>query len=202
MDFIKDIVLLILGGMGTAIWFFWRRKAEKTPVFENIQKAEKLLTLRKNLDNTNYSIDDLKNLEDALMGRADAAKELSVSFEKQADTIRKIELSRDMTQSEMNMVAGQAYERVEMKLDTIITELKKYLSPKEISKLDETNAVWRKYLEQHADFVSSQYEGGSIQPLIHASALEAVTIARIVELETQLKELKNLCVPYDEREKF
>ena len=76
MDWIKDIVLLILGGIGTAFWFFWRRKVQQTPVLENIQKVEKLLSLRKELDNTNYTIDDLKSLEDALMGRADAAKEL------------------------------------------------------------------------------------------------------------------------------
>jgi len=73
-DWIKDVVLLVLGGIGTAIWFFWRRKAEQTPVFENIQKAEKLLGLQRELDKTNYTIDDLKKLEYILMGRAEVAK--------------------------------------------------------------------------------------------------------------------------------
>jgi hypothetical protein len=49
-DMLKDVVLLLLDGIGTAVWFFWRRKAEQAPVFENIQKAEKLLSLRKELD--------------------------------------------------------------------------------------------------------------------------------------------------------
>lgn len=70
------------------------------------------------------------------------------------------------------------------------------------SKLDETNAAWRNYQKNHADFLASRYEGGSIQPLIYASALESVTIARIVELEAELKELRNLCVPYAERKDF
>ena len=72
MDWIKDIALVILGGIGSAIWFFWRRKVEQKPVFENIQKAEKLLYLRKELDKTNYTIKDLRSLEDALM-RTEAA---------------------------------------------------------------------------------------------------------------------------------
>lgn len=78
-DMLKDVVLLLLGGIGTAVWFFWRRKAEQAPVFESIQKAEKLLSLRKELDNTNYTVEDLKSLEDALMGRAEVAKELSIT---------------------------------------------------------------------------------------------------------------------------
>ena len=202
MDWIKDIALVILGAIGTAIWFFWRRKVEQKPVFENIQKAEKLLSLRKELDKTNYTIKDLRSLEDALMGRAEAAKELGASFEKQAEEIRRIEFDSAMTQTEMNIVAAQAYERAERKLETIIAELKEYFSPEEIARLDETTEAWRNYQRKHAEFLASQYEGGSIQPLIYASALESLTIARIVELETELKRLKDTCVPYRERETF
>jgi uncharacterized protein YecT (DUF1311 family) len=202
MDWIKDIALVILGGIGTAIWFFWRRKVEQKPVFENIQKAEKLLSLRKELDKTNYTIKDLRSLEDALMGRAEAAKELGASFEKQAEEIRRIEFDSAMTQTEMNIVAAQAYERAERKLETTIAELKEYFSPEEIAGLDETNEAWRNYQRKHAEFLASQYEGGSIKPLIYASALESVTIARIVELETELKQLKDTCVPYRDRETF
>ena len=202
MDWIKDIALVILGGIGTAIWFFWRRKVEQKPVFENIQKAEKLLSLRKELDKTNYTIKDLRSLEDALMGRAEAAKELGASFEKQAEEIRRIEFDSAMTQTEMNIVAAQAYERAERKLETTIAELKEYFSPEEIARLDETNEAWRNYQRKHAEFLASQYEGGSIKPLIYASALESVTIARIVELETELKQLKDTCVPYRDRETF
>ena len=128
----------------------------------------------------------------ALPNLLNDTKELGVSFEKQAEEIRKIELDTAMTQTEMNIVAAQAYEQVERKLDATIAELKIFLPPQEISKLDETNTAWRNYREKHADFLSSQYEGGSIQPLIYASTLASVTIARIVELEARLNELKGL----------
>ena len=199
-DWLKDVLLLLLGGAGTALWFFWRRRAEQAPVFENIQKAEKLLSLQKELDNTNYTVEDLKNLENALMGRAEVAKELSISFEQEAKEIREIEFKDAMTQNEMNIVAGQAYERAEHKLERIIVEMKEFYSPEECARLDEANEAWRIYQRKHADFLASQYEGGSIQPLIHASALEAVTIARIVELETELKFMKDTRVPYRELE--
>lgn len=201
-DMLKDVLLLLLGGAGTAIWFFWRRKAEQAPVFENIQKAEKLLSLRKELDNTNYTIGDLKSLEDALMGRAAVAKELGITYEQEAQEVREIEMNAAMTQAEMNIVAAEAYRKAQRKLDKTIEEMKVYFSPEECARFEKANHAWRTYQQIHADFVASQYEGGSIQPLIHASALEAVTIARIVELETDLKFMKDTQVPYAEREAF
>lgn len=189
-DMLKDVVMLLLGGLGTSVWFFWRRKAEQAPVFENIQKAEKLLSLRKELDNTNYTIEDLKGLEDALMGRAEIAKELSITYEQEAQQIRVIEMNTAMTQLEMNIVSGQAYRRAERKLDEIIQQMKSFYSPEQNAQFDKVNGAWRTYQQLHAEFVASQYKGGSIQPLIHASTLEAVTIARIVELEAELKDMK------------
>jgi uncharacterized protein YecT (DUF1311 family) len=196
---VKDVLLLVLGGIGTAAWFFWRRKAEQTPVFENIRKAEKLLSLRRELDKTNYSIADLRSLEDALMGRAEVAKKLSASFEQQAREIRELEFNGAMTQGEMNCIAAQAYKRAEQKLASTITKLKEILSPEGIEHLDEANEAWRAYQRKHAAFAASQYEGGNIQPLIYATTVELVTITRIVELEAELKQLRETCVPYRER---
>lgn len=201
-DILKDVVLLLLGATGTAIWFFWRRKVQQAPEFENIQKAEMLLSLRKELDNTNYTIGDLKSLEDALMGRAEAAKKLSVTYEQEAQQVREIEMNTAMTQAEMNIVADEAYRKALRKLDKTIEEMKVYFSPEKCVRFEKANQAWHTYQQIHADFVSSQYEGGSLKPLIHASTMEAVTIARIVELETELKFMKDTQVPYVERESF
>ncbi len=199
-DMLKDVVLFILGGVGTAIWFFLRRKAEQAPVFENIQKAEKLLSLRKELDNTNITVEDLKNLEDALMGRAEVARELSITYENEAQQVREIELNDAMTQLEMNAAAAHAYRKAERKLDTVIEQIKEFFSPEECELFDKANNAWRLYQQENADFLASRYEGGSIQPLIHASALETVTIARLVELETELNFMKETQVPYAEQD--
>lgn len=199
-DMLKDVVLLVLGGVGTAVWFFWRRKVEQAPVFENIQKAEKLLSLRKELDSTNYTVKDLKNLEDALMGRAEVAKELSITYENEAQQVREIELNGAMTQTEMNIAAAKAYRKAEQKLDTVIKQIKVFLSPEECARFNSANEAWRIYQRENADFLASRYEGGSIQPLIHASTLETVTIARLVELEAELNFTKETQVPYTEQD--
>ena len=185
-----DVLILFVGGTGTAIWFFWRRKAEQAPVFEEIQKAERLLSLRKDLDNTNYTIEDLKNLENSLMGRAEAAKKLNIIYENEVKKIQNLESSGLMTQYEMNVAAGQAYEKADKRLKEIIAEMKEFYSPEESYRFDKTNSVWLEYQILNAEFQASHYEGGSMQPLIYASALDAGATARIVELETELNYMK------------
>jgi uncharacterized protein YecT (DUF1311 family) len=199
-DWTKDLILFVLGGLATAIWFFWRRKVERTPVFENIDKAGKLLALRKELDSTNYTIQDLQSLEEALMGRAEAAKELGKSFEEEARQIRELESKGALTQVELNEVAGRAYRRAEQRLNQVVSQLKEYFSPDESADFDRAHAAWRTYQTQNAEFLAARYEGGSIQPLIHASALESAAIARIVELEAELHFAKEALVPYKERD--
>lgn len=185
-----DVLILFVGGTGTAIWFFWRRKAEQAQVFEEIQKAERLLSLRKDLDNTNYTIEDLKNLENSLMGRAEAAKKLNIIYENEVKKIQNLESSGLMTQYEMNVAAGQAYEKADKRLKEIIAEMKEFYSSEESYRFDKTNSVWLEYQILNAEFQASHYEGGSMQPLIYASALEAGATARIVELETELNYMK------------
>jgi uncharacterized protein YecT (DUF1311 family) len=201
-DMAKDALLLLLGGVGSAMWYFWRRKAEQAPVLDNIQKAEKLLSLRKELDNTNYTVQDLKNLEDALMGRAEIAKELSNTFEQEAQLFRAIEMDSLMTQEEINIVAEQSYRKTQRQLDKVIEQIKDYFSPEKCVRFDKVNQAWWIYLQSHADFSASEYEGGSIQPVIYASTLETATIARLVELEAELKFMKDTQVRSVELDAF
>lgn len=177
--------------MGTVFWFFLRRKIEQKPVFENIQKAERLLSLRKELDNKNVTLEDLKKFENELMGRAVIAEELSISYQQEAQQIRDID-STNMTQSEMNAIAFKGYQNAEHKLDDLIEELKSFFTPKECDHFDKVNEAWRIYMQIHADFEASKYEGGSMQPLIHAGSLETAINKRIVELESELKFINDI----------
>lgn len=196
-DWAKDVVLLVLGGTGSAAWFFWRRRVERTSIFENIQKAEKLLSLRKELDTSNYTIADLNKLEDVLMGRAEAAKQLSITFEEEACKLRDMDFNGATNQLDMNIAAGKAYERAEGKLQEVVEQMKPFYSCESWNQFEKAQRAWREYQTESALFFASRYEGGSIQPLIHASALEAVAIARIVELGAELTDLKNLRGPSD-----
>lgn len=199
-DWVSEVLMLVIGGAGTAAWFHWRRSVERKPVFENIEKAHKLVALKKELDGTNYTLDDLRSLEDTLMGRGKVAKALAVSYEREATELRELQQKSALTQAEMNFAAAQAYERSAQKLESVIAGLKEYYSPEEIARFEDAQKAWLAYREKHAAFLAAQYEGGSIRPLIHASALESVTIARIVELEAELSQARELLVPYRGRE--
>jgi hypothetical protein len=45
---LKDVVLILLAGIGTAVWFFWRRKAEQAPVFETFKRPRSFFPYAKN----------------------------------------------------------------------------------------------------------------------------------------------------------
>ncbi|SRR5260221_266145 len=199
-DWASQVLMVVIGGAGTAAWFHWRRRVERKPVFENIEKAHKLVALKKELVGTNSTLEDLKSLEDALMGRGEVAKALAVSYEQEANELRELQQKSALTQAEMNFAAAQAYERSAQKLEYVIVGLKEYYSPEEIERFEDAQKAWLAYRDKHAAFLAAQYAGGSIQPLIHASALESVTIARIVELEAELSQARELLVPYRERE--
>ncbi len=201
-DWTKDVVFMLLGGAGTAIWFFMRRRAERTPVFENIHKAEKLLSLHKELGAAGCTVSDLKNLEATLMGRAEAAKALSASYEEEARQVRELEFNGALTQHEMNTAAARAYERSEGRLQEVIEQFKKFYSPEDAEQFDDAQGAWREYQLKNASFLAARYEGGTIQPLIYSSALESAAVARIVELEAELKYMQDTLVPFSERGAF
>lgn len=100
----------------------------------------------------------------------------------------------------MNIAAAEAYRRAERKFDTVIAQTKEFFSPEECAQFDQSSNAWQAYLQSHAAFLASRSEGGNIQPFIHASALEAVTIARLLALEAELDFMKDTQVPYAEQD--
>ena len=46
---------------------------------------------------------------------------------------------------------------------------------------------WVKFRDSHCKFEASQYEGGSIQPLIYSICLEELTKKRIEEIKASIK---------------
>lgn len=46
---------------------------------------------------------------------------------------------------------------------------------------------WVKFRDSQCKFDASQYEGGSIQPLIHSNCLEDLTKKRIAEIKGSIK---------------
>ena len=168
-------------------------------IFEEIQKTEKLLSLQRELEKDGRSIESLKALETRLLEKSGAAKAIGEAYLTRAESVRSSALDKAMTQDEMNQIAEREFKSNDELLIQVITELKRYYSPAEISRFDELQRTWLEYRQQNADFWASQYEGGTIKPLIYFSDLDSTTTARVIELQGTLEQLKATIVPYAER---
>lgn len=198
--YLAGILTALLPAAGVAVWYLVKRYNEKQPLSEAIDRAHRTAELKKTLEQYNYTLDDLKEFQEGLMGRSEVAQKLSASYAEEAGRVSEMLMSNAMTQTEMNQAASRAYDITNIKLEHVISEIKKYLEPKEIESFDEAQALWREYQKKNAEFSAAQYEGGTIQPLIYATALEKTAIGRLVELEEEVNFMRDVLVPYNERE--
>lgn len=92
------------------------------------------------------------------------------------------------TQSEMNATAYTNYKKADAQLNKVYKQLVAILDKKEKPLLIQAEKDWVKFRDSHCKFVASQYEGGSIQPLIYSSCLEELTKKRIAEIKASIKD--------------
>ena len=95
------------------------------------------------------------------------------------------------TQFEMNQTAQNSYEKSDKELNKVYSILIKSLDKTEKQKLITTQKLWIKFRDSHCEFESSQYEGGSIKPLIYSTCLEELTKKRTAELMQSIKNRDN-----------
>lgn len=95
------------------------------------------------------------------------------------------------TQIEMNQTAQKSYEKSDNELNKVYSILLKSLDKIEKQKLVTTQKLWIKFRDSHCEFESSQYEGGSIKPLIYSTCLEELTKKRTAELKQSIKNRDN-----------
>lgn len=91
------------------------------------------------------------------------------------------------TQSEMNAAANAKYKIADAELNKVYKQLMAILNKNEKLLLIQAEKDWIKYRDSHCKFDASQYEGGSIQPLIYSTCLEELTRKRIVEIKAGIK---------------
>jgi uncharacterized protein YecT (DUF1311 family) len=86
------------------------------------------------------------------------------------------------TQAEMDEIAFKDFKKADAELNKIYKELMNSLSKTDKSLLITAQRNWLKYRDSHCEFEANEYEGGSIQPLIHSTCLTDCTKKRIEEL--------------------
>ncbi len=94
------------------------------------------------------------------------------------------------TQVEMNMDAQKSYETADLELNKTYKLLMKELDPEAKILLKKAQLDWIKFRDSHCAFEGQMYEGGSAQPMVISSCLEAVTKTRTEELKASLVDRK------------
>ncbi len=93
-----------------------------------------------------------------------------------------------ITQVEMNQCAVTESVQTEKQLKQIYHQLETQNSGdvERLQLLKQNQLLWLKYRETSCQYASSQYEGGSIQPLIYSSCITSLTKERVENLESYL----------------
>jgi uncharacterized protein YecT (DUF1311 family) len=93
-----------------------------------------------------------------------------------------------VSQIAMNVCAGKDYQREDATLNKLYKELVAKLEKDRRAKLKQVQVTWIKYRDLQCEFDSSNYDGGSMYPLVRSSCLARMTAQRNKELEAMLKE--------------
>ena len=88
-----------------------------------------------------------------------------------------------MTQTEMNQCAAQALEQEDQRLNRVYNQYRAGLQAKYRQALKQVQLAWIKFRDLDCKQVASVYEGGSMQPMVHAHCLAERTRERITHLE-------------------
>jgi uncharacterized protein YecT (DUF1311 family) len=91
------------------------------------------------------------------------------------------------TQLEMNETANSQYKKADAELNKVYKQLMNILDKNEKPLLIQAEKDWIKFRDSHCKFEASQYEGGSIKPLIYSTCLEELTRKRITAIKASIK---------------
>lgn len=109
-----------------------------------------------------------------------------------ADNLQKDECSELSQQQPLNQCYAELYRKTDKELNDIYaklaTEMKSKGLSKDIEKLKAVQKAWLSYRDKTCDFEAGLYEGGSMQPMVHAVCLIAETKHRIESLQDLMDE--------------
>ncbi len=93
----------------------------------------------------------------------------------------------ELPQQQMNYCAAQEYWERDAELNQIYKPFKRSLSLTEQERLTDSSLAWIAFRDADCKARASRYEGGSIQPFIHARCMTELTENRMAELPNRLQ---------------
>jgi uncharacterized protein YecT (DUF1311 family) len=97
-----------------------------------------------------------------------------------------------LPQQPMNRCFAAEASRVSALVEALLREIRPRLEETERTALEKAQVTWVQYRDAHCDWSASLFEGGSIQPTIHATCVIDLTWERIDKLKLMLCEGQGL----------
>ena len=88
-----------------------------------------------------------------------------------------------LTQSEMNVVAGESLRQSELELETAVRELRAKLEGEELAAFDRAQQQWQEYCAALAEFEAFEVSGGTMWPTVRAGVAEAEVKRRTAQIK-------------------
>ena len=193
-------LLALFTGFGTVLSEGYRRFFTDQHERERVDLLQKKAELAVTMSTNNLTIEDLEAAAGTII--ADKREERTVSVVAKADVESSLKAeyraSRGWTQSEMNQQSAIDVRDADNDLDSTILDLRRFLDDEEQQSLDQVQSAWRAFRQAQGAFVGSQWQGGSMQPLMVNLELANVTKRRVVELREILADLSDRRVPQAE----
>jgi len=182
----EKILYLLVGAAITWGLYFIQRRLERRSTTEVIDRNQKLLSLKQGMEQARTSLDELRQFESRLIGKAEAAVKIAGRYVSQAGDVARQQDPALRPQDDLSAQAVAEVQRLDGQLAGLVLHLRAQLDGINQQAFDDVHASWLQFRERYARFIAQSYSAGAIQPLIHAVTLESITAAWIAELETQL----------------
>lgn len=189
---LENILLIFVGVLISGIGYLIKRAIEKKSESEALEKHRKLLEINKQMTEQRVTVEDLRQLEAALTGKAEAIANYSKVIESEAAPLLEAESGEIMTQAEINTVASKNFDAAKDRMTAVLNELLAHLDGEEKAAFVESQRAWESYCLEQAEATASGYRDGSIYPVIFLSEMESLTIERAARLQVELDQLRRL----------
>jgi uncharacterized protein YecT (DUF1311 family) len=100
------------------------------------------------------------------------------------------EPQQEQNQQQLNAQAEKDFQTSDAELNRLYKQLMKKLTGTSKEKLIQSQSLWIKFRDAEADARASEFEGGSIVPMIYAGSRNHTTKARIADLKEWLNSFR------------
>lgn len=190
------LVGIALGAALAGLGFLLRRQITGAQAHERVALLNSLADLKAKLVAGGMSLDQVSDLEAFL--KEDKGSTSVVALDAIAGTQASTEGGLDdnlpqeyWTTVAMRGRAGARFDVVEAEIAEALAELHMLTRESRRTILEQAQAAWQEFRASEASFAASQYEGGTLAPLIGTLRAIQVSEHRLTELRALVAERKN-----------